>query len=252
MFSLLQSVLGYLLLPVGAVILGGIVATFRMPSPRLQSAIQHFAAGVVFSAVAVELLPTELEEHMPLPLIAGFAAGVIFMLLVEQLIKRLSRKSEGSEEAQGTGSIQATQMPVGLLAAVAVDLLIDGLLIGVGFAAGAKQGLLITIALTLEVLFVGLSVATEFLESGAQRGQVIAIVSALGALLALGAVIGLTLLGGLSGIWLAIVLAFGAAALLYLVTEELLVEAHETPDTPWVTATFFAGFLLLLVVDMVA
>ena len=45
-------------------------------------------------------------------------------------------------------------------------------------------------------------------------------------------------------------LAFGVAALLYLVTEELLVEAHETEDTPLATATFFAGFLALLLLEM--
>lgn len=37
--------------------------------------------------------------------------------------------------------------------------------------------------------------------------------------------------------------------LLYLVTEELLVEAHEKPDTPLISATFFVGFLGLLLVE---
>jgi len=45
--------------------------------------------------------------------------------------------------------------------------------------------------------------------------------------------------------------AFGLIALLYLVTEELLVEAHETPDRPWVTAMFFVGFLALLLLEEV-
>ena len=39
------------------------------------------------------------------------------------------------------------------------------------------------------------------------------------------------------------VLAFGAAALLYLVVEELLVEAHEQAETPLLAVLFFAGFL---------
>ena len=44
--------------------------------------------------------------------------------------------------------------------------------------------------------------------------------------------------------------AFGLVALLYLVTEELLVEAHEqAEDTPWITALFFVGFLVLLVLQ---
>ena len=45
-------------------------------------------------------------------------------------------------------------------------------------------------------------------------------------------------------------LAFALAALLYLVTEELLAEAHETPDVPLVTALFFVGFLLFLMLGM--
>lgn len=45
-------------------------------------------------------------------------------------------------------------------------------------------------------------------------------------------------------------LAFGVAALLYLVTEELLVEAHEAPEKPLQTAMFFGGFILLFMIDM--
>jgi ZIP family zinc transporter len=53
----------------------------------------------------------------------------------------------------------------------------------------------------------------------------------------------------LSGQWIAGLFAFGLMALLYLVTEELLAEAHEVPDKPWITAMFFFGFLLLIVLD---
>ena len=37
----------------------------------------------------------------------------------------------------------------------------------------------------------------------------------------------------------------------YVVTEELLAEAHEIPDRPWVAAMFFVGFLLLLALEEV-
>jgi len=37
--------------------------------------------------------------------------------------------------------------------------------------------------------------------------------------------------------------------LLYLAAEELLSEAHETPETLWATATFLSGFLVLLAID---
>lgn len=48
-----------------------------------------------------------------------------------------------------------------------------------------------------------------------------------------------------------ILLSFGLSALLFLVIEELLVEAHEVPETPVSTATFFAGFLIFVVIGMI-
>lgn len=49
----------------------------------------------------------------------------------------------------------------GLITLIAVDVLVDGLVLGLGFAAGEKAGLLLTVALTLEVLFLGLALAAE-------------------------------------------------------------------------------------------
>lgn len=189
---------------------------------------------MVFAAVAGELLP-ELHVQAPLAVIVGFALGVALMLGVRQLTRR-------------AGEGEAT----GLIATVGVDIVVDGLLIGIGFAAGAEQGTLLTVALTIEVLFLGLAVSAALTGQGASRGRVIAMISGLALLLALSASVGAVLFGGLTGTPLAIVLAFGAAALLYLVTEELLVEAHEVPETPLTAAMFFVGFLVLFIIGMVA
>lgn len=51
---------------------------------------------------------------------------------------------------------------------------------------------------------------------------------------------------------LATVLSFGPAALLYLVTEGLLVEAHEVPERTLATVMFFAGFLILMMISIFA
>ena len=53
----------------------------------------------------------------------------------------------------------------------------------------------------------------------------------------------------LSPVMIAGFLSFGLMALLYLVTEELLVEAHEKPDTPLISSMFFVGFLALLTLE---
>ncbi len=47
------------------------------------------------------------------------------------------------------------------MAVTGIDILVDGLVLGIAFAAGAKAGILLTVALTIEVLFLGLTVANE-------------------------------------------------------------------------------------------
>lgn len=46
-------------------IVGGIAAAFHSPGAKVRSGILHFAAGVVFSVVAVELLPDVVRGHAP-------------------------------------------------------------------------------------------------------------------------------------------------------------------------------------------
>ena len=62
----LLDIVIYALLPVAAIIIGGIAGLLRKPSGAFISAVLHFAAGVVFSVVAVELLPDIIKEHKPL------------------------------------------------------------------------------------------------------------------------------------------------------------------------------------------
>ena len=122
-------------------------------------------------------------------------------------------------------------------------------MIGISFAAGERQGLLITLALTLEVLFLGVATAAAMSGPGIRR-RVIGTTLAFALLLLSGAAIGSYFLAGVSGVILDAVMSFGVAALLYLVTEELLVEAHEVDETPILTSMFFVGFLALLLIEM--
>ena len=235
-----MSVLTYAMLPVASAIGGSVVAVFKPPEPKLRSAIQHFAAGVVFSVVAVELLPDVIREHKPINVVIGFIIGVAAMLLTRSLTGNV-----GESSAANLG-----RLPSAMLAAIAVDLLIDGFLIGIGFTAGVKEGKLLTLALTVELLSLGLAASVALRAAWMGRGKTIITISLLALLVVVGSVIGATLLQGISHGALELILSFGLAALLFLVTEELLVEAHEVPETPWTTATFFAGFLLFLVLGM--
>ncbi len=220
----LLDILAYTLIPCLAIVLGGVVALAHAPGERLVSAFQHFAAGVVFAAVAVELLPELNALDSPIAMIVGFVLGIAVMLVCKALFKN-----------------------AGIIVPMAADLFIDGLLVAVGFAAGALGGIVLLIGLTLETLSLGLSTSPALVRRGMGRRRAILVLGATGLAILLGAAAGGAIVGG-SGVVLTGVLGFGVAALLYLVTEELLTEAHKVADTPIVTATFFAGFLVPMVI----
>ena len=254
-----STMLGFSLLPAVVMIAGAALAVWRAPGPKLRSAILHFAAGVIFSVVAVELLPDIVQHHAPYEVALGFGLGVATMLGLRYFTQRLEKKeAPGAAGNAPAGSASVTApptaaaLPWGLLVAIGIDILIDGLLLGIGFAAGAKEGTLLAIALTIELLSLGLATAIELRQDGHGKGRAVAIVAGTSLMLLVGAGIGTTVLRGATGNLLEIVLSFGLAALLFLVTEELLTEAHEETETPLLTLAFFVGFLLFLILGMVA
>lgn len=220
----------------------GAMAAWWKPGRRISSYIQHLASGIVFGAVGTEVLPDVMHRQNPVAASIGFAVGVAAMLG----IRAMSRRAENSGGSRGN-------LRYSLLAAVGVDVFVDGMLIGVGFAMGQRQGLLLVFALTGCAISLGLATASAILRAGNSRVRSAMWAGLIGIFSPIGAGVGALIASQLTGSWMEAVLAFTCAALLYLVAEELLLEAHETEaerETALTTATFFLGFLAILVADM--
>ncbi|MEZ5449909.1 MAG: zinc permease [Thiolinea sp.] len=186
---------------------------------------------VVVAALAVECCRKSEREHASgLVLIGSFALGSLFMY-------GLKLWTEHLEEGQSTS---ASGLNWGLLTATFIDVAMDGFIIGAGFAAGGETGPILALGLSVELLFLGLA-----LMSDSTRGwRIVLIAGALGLTVLTFSLLGSFLLADASNTVIAGVLAFSAAALLYLVTEELLIEAHEVEETPASTLILFSGFLI--------
>jgi ZIP family zinc transporter len=222
--------LSYTLIPMLAAILGAVISITYAPTPRAIVAFQHLAAGVVFAAAAGELLPEIQGQSNSLAIIIGGTAGIFMTFGLKML-----------DEYYGSAA--------SFIGSVAFDTLIDGFIIGLGFVAGAKQGLLLTIALTIEVLFLGLALTSALSRTHSNTGIVI-ISAIIGVMLPIGAWFGF-MAAGLPPSMITAAYTFGLIALLYLVTEELLVEAHAYPqhDSPLITSLFFIGFLGVILLE---
>jgi zinc transporter, ZIP family len=153
---------------------------------------------------------------------------------------------EHRAEANSAGA--AAGVGMGLLIATFVDVSIDGFIIGAGFAANGEAGTILALGLSVELLFLGLALTSETVKGW----RVIGLSAALGLTVLLFAVLGSVLLSGASQQLIGGVLAFSAAALLYLVTEELLIEAHTVEEKPVSTLVLFAGFLVFWSIQLLA
>jgi ZIP family zinc transporter len=227
--------------PVLAAVIGSILPAFRPPGARLISAVQHFAAGAVLAAIALDVLPGLQKQGNLGAAAIGFTPGVILLLGLRQLESRTNRQVENGPPRG---------LPIGLLVAVGVDLLVDGILVGLSVATlGKGQGILLTIALTMVVLPLALSVSVELTARGIGAVRSALVPPLLTLALVVGAFGAIVVLGSAPAAVLAGLLALGLAALLFLAAEELLVEAHETRDTPLLAAMFFVGFFVLYLLD---
>lgn len=235
-----QQLLLFAIAPAAALLLGGLLALFRTPKAAWRSAILHFAAGVIFSVVAVELLPDIVKRHQPVQIIIGFTLGIITMLLIRRFAEQKEKGAVTAEKA----------VPVAMLVAIGVDIVIDGLVLGIGFAAGEKEGMMLALALSIELFSLGIAMITELQQNGVSRLKALVYISpSIGLFFAI-ALFSAVFLKQLPDKPLEIILSFGLSALMFLVTEELLVEAHEEKESPWLTSAFFFGFLLFLIIGM--
>ena len=237
----LFTIVPYILLATGAGFLGGLIALIWTPRAKTRSAIQHFAAGAVLAAVATNVIPE--AEHLGTitGILSGLAAGGLAMIGLKWYVVKMERQEKSRHK-----------LPIGLASAAAVDTLLDGALIGAGFSADEQLGTILTFALAIELFFLTLSVGVEFRRGRVKNWSALAVTSGIAILLLIGAVGASFLLDGASEATIAIVLAFGAAALIYLIAEELLVETIEAEESLFSTATLFAGFLLLLALDLLS
>ena len=247
--DILQDNWLFMLIPVVVTVVGGLIAASFTLRPAIRSSIQHFTAGVVFAAVAGEVIPDVIDRHAPAATVIGFVVGVALMFGISRVSDALL---PAAQDTNPTVAVAGTprRFPASLIAAVSIDGLIDGLVIGIGFTVGSNLGILVTVALSLEMFFLGLSTAATLRQTGWRPRLAIVVTVVAALMIALGVVLGVTAFGHLSNAGLAGLLAFGCASLLYLVTEELLTEAHTVPETRVMSSLFFAGFLTLLVIEM--
>jgi zinc transporter, ZIP family len=246
--KLMFEILIFSLFPFACINIGGLLGTFFTIKGNARSFLLHLAAGVIFAVVSIEMLPSVVKGQNLYIVTFGFFIGLALMMGIKYLTRGSEKKHKQVLLNKESSEKSMALMPWGLLVGIAVDIFIDGILLGIGFAAGQTEGLLLCVALSLELLALGLVVSTELKSEKFVRKTILTSILILSSSICLGALIGSFILNYISAGALTGILSFGLSALMYLVTEELLVEAHEVKDTPLNTAVFFIGFFVFMMI----
>jgi len=248
-------------LPAAITLLSALSALFITISKNVESSLGHFAGGVVLSACANELLPKLAGDDVGImPLCGGFLGGMLLMMAVRKFFPEDDddddddAKKDGYQALPSPASPRAGPVPWGTVVPMAIDFVLDGMLIGLSYAAsgggGGDSGFIIVVSLSVEKITLGSGTTFAMKKKGVSTPKALFVVTMLAASMFVGAAFGATVVASLVGtpaFFAAI--AFGVASLLWLVTEELLEEAHETKDTSFTPVYFFAGFLIPMILD---
>ncbi len=207
---------------------------------RIYSTLLGFSGGVMLGMATLVLLPRAADEGSAAAVLSGVVAGAVFVLLMEWALPHL-------EPHFGAHSFDPGLRDALLLAvAIAIHNVPEGLAMGLGYATGEEGvGPKLVVAVAFQNIPEGLAVALPLRRNGVRPIGAVAFAALSGLTEVIGATVGVVCAGLIDAL-LPFGLAFAAGALIYVMADQLIPEAHDTARgslPAWGTTT---GILLVL------
>lgn len=238
--------LGWLIGPGVATGVGGLfLLVVRRPSGRLLDTVLGFTAGVMLAATVFSLLVPALERGSLAEVVGGFLLGCAVLAVLDRVVPHVHlRFFEAGHAAPAEGK-RATL----LLSALTIHNVPEGMAVGVAFAAGGPElGIPIALAIGIQNIPEGFAAAAPLLPLGVSTGRTLGI-AALTGLVEPPAALAAYAAFDVASVLLAGALAFAAGAMLYVVVDELIPEAHARGYQATATGALVVGFVVMMTLD---
>lgn len=228
-------------------------------SELMRKILLGFASGVMVAASVWSLLIPCMEMSEPmgklrvLPAVAGFLAGMGFLLLVDTLTPHLHL---GDDKPEGVRAhLSKTAM---LSLAVTIHNFPEGMAVGVVVAGAMQHGewisaagaMAMSLGIAIQNIPEGAIISMPMKAAGGSRLRSFLMGTLSGAVEPIGALL-VILLASVMTPALPYMLAFAAGAMFYVVVEELVPEASVGRHSNIATVGFAIGFVLMMVLDVV-
>lgn len=229
--------------PVAGIVLGAILGIYIRPNAKFVSGLRALAAGIVLAAVSTELIPKVADtetKYDRIAVVIGILAGLSLMITIRTIFDK---------RQQITKSVTSGKMPWELIISIAIDFFIDALLIGMALStSNSNVGMVLAIALGFEISLLTLTTSSQMIYSGISKTKIMGVVAILAAAFVAGGLTGYFAASKLKGTSAYYgMMAFGVAALIWLIVEDLLVGINKVLDSRISASLIFAGFMAIIV-----
>lgn len=247
-FTFLMTVLG-----------SALVFFFRKDmSSSVNRVFLGFAAGVMIAASVWSLIMPAIDmaeaqgQGVFFPVGGGFVIGGLFLMLLDRLLPHLHI---GSGETEGVHSGLGRSTMVVL--AVTLHNIPEGMAVGLAFALAAQSpdksalagAIALAIGMGLQNFPEGAAISLPLKSEGMRNRKAFAFGALSGIVEPIFGVLTVLIASNVVGImpW---ILSFAAGAMIYVVVEELIPEAHLGEHSHVGTASVMFGFLVMMLLDV--
>jgi ZIP family zinc transporter len=237
-----------------------VVFFFRKRTSRMmQTLFLGFAAGVMVAASVFGLLVPAIEEAAAaggidwLPASGGFVLGIAFLYGLDRWIPHIHPETNTREGPQS--SMKRTTL---LVSAVTLHNIPEGMAVGLSFALAAQHGgnpemyaaaVALALGIGIQNFPEGAAVSLPLRQEGFSCSRSFFIGCLSGIVEPIFGML-MVIFSGVIEPYMPWLLSFAAGAMLYVVVEELIPEAHLGEHSNKGTLAVMAGFLVMMVLDV--
>ena len=243
-----------------ATVMGAAMVFFfrREMSATTQRVFLGFAAGVMIAASVWSLLIPAMEmaeesgQPAALSTAGGFLLGGLFLMLLDRLLPHLH---PGSDQPEGLpAKLKRTTM---IVLAVTLHNIPEGMAVGLAFAVAAQDlspgafsgAVALAIGMGLQNFPEGAAISLPLKSEGVKNGRAFLCGALSGVVEPIFGILTVLVAGSVTPAmpW---ILSFAAGAMIYVVVEELIPEAHLGEHSHTGTASVMIGFVVMMLLDV--
>lgn len=236
----------------GATVIGALFGfAFKNTTHKFSDIVLAFASGIMLAAAIMGLIIPSLEsggKYSLVVTVAGIFCGAFCINLIDKLVPHLHKLSGIEPEAHPENQDKINKVLLFVIA-IAIHNLPEGIAAGVGFGTGSTgEALTIAIGIALQNIPEGMIIIGPMVGAGMSHKKALLIAAATGVVEVIGTFIGYFAVT-ISTAILPFALAFAGGTMLYVISDEMLLETHAHGSERGATYSLLIGFCLMLAID---